>query len=121
MTFKNKSENNIQERKSLKPLILTLPNDGSSYFKILNDSMSYTMRSGLVTLQSGQDVGSHNTENKEELLIILSGTGEVEAEGLGKQRIDNGCAVYIPPQTQHNIFNAGSEPLKYIYVFSTAR
>ena len=76
------------------------------------------MRSALVTLQSGQDVGSHNTGKHEELLLILDGVGKVEVEGLGRQRIHKGCVAYIPPCTQHNVFNVYAEPLRYIYVVS---
>lgn len=108
------------QTKNLLPFILPLPKDGTTYHKILGTDKSVTMRSGLVTLQSGQNVGSHNTGKHEELLVILEGSGEVELEELGRQKIQKGCVAYIPPTTQHNVFNINAEPLRYIYVVSRA-
>ena len=56
-----------------------------------------------------------------ELIIVLEGTGEVVLDGLGKERIQKGCTVYIPPAIQHNISNTSLQPLRYIYVVSKVR
>ena len=72
---------------SLKPLIINLPLDKDEYFPILDKQKAVTMQSGLVTLKSGDDVGSHNTENYEEFIIILEGSGEIETEGTGRRKI----------------------------------
>lgn len=104
--------------KNLVPFVLSLPNDGAKYHKILGSTQSVAMRAGLVNLQSGQDVGSHNTGKHEELLVILDGIGEVEIKELGRQRLHKGCVAYIPPDTQHNVINVGTEPLRYLYIVS---
>ncbi|HTY39131.1 MAG TPA: cupin domain-containing protein [Bacteroidota bacterium] len=78
------------------------------------------MRSGLVTLHAGQDVGSHSTGNHEEMLVILGGVGEVEVEGAGRRRIREGMVAYIPPHTEHNVFNIEDFPLRYIYIVARA-
>jgi quercetin dioxygenase-like cupin family protein len=106
------------QSKNLLPFVLSLPDDGIKYHEILKSTQSATMRSGLVTLQSGQDVGSHTTGKHEELLVILDGVGEVEVERHGRQRIQNGCVAYIPPATQHNVFNVDTQPLRYLYIVS---
>ncbi|MEW6558503.1 MAG: cupin domain-containing protein [Elusimicrobiota bacterium] len=49
---------------------------------------------------------------------MLDGIGEVELEGLGRQRIQKGCVAYIPPATQHNVFNVGTHPLRYLWIVS---
>jgi mannose-6-phosphate isomerase-like protein (cupin superfamily) len=100
------------------PFVLFLPKDGIKHFAILDSSRSIQMRSALVTLQPGENVGSHNTGMHEELLVILEGVGEIEAQGVGKQRVSEQSVVYISPSNQHNVSNVGSTPLRYIYVVS---
>lgn len=100
------------------PFVLSLPNDSIKHFPILDSSRSVTMRSALVTLQPGENIGSHNTGEHEELLVILEGIGEVEAQGVGKQRVSEQSVVYIPADNQHNVSNVGSAPLRYIYIVS---
>jgi len=101
-------------------LVIDLPLDKTDYFEILNESNAVKMRSGMVTLQPGEDCGSHNTEDYEELIIVLEGCGEVETEGTGKREIRKGQVAYNAPETEHNVRNTGSELLRYIYVVSKA-
>ena len=110
----------LDHSESPQPFVLSLPDDGNGYHEILKSPKSITMRSGLVTLQSGQEVGSHTTGKHEELLVILDGTGEVELGGLSRQRIERGSVAYIPPATQHNVFNVDTLPLRYLYIVSRA-
>lgn len=100
------------------PFVLSLPNDSIKHFSILDSSRSVQMRSALVTLQPGENIGSHNTGKNEELLVILEGVGEVEAHGLGKQRVSGQSVVYISPDNQHNVSNVGTVPLRYLYIVS---
>jgi len=104
---------------SLKVFTKSLPDDYSGHFEILGRSDSITMRSGLMTLAPGKDVGVHSTENFEELLIVLDGSGELEAAG-SRVKITKGQIAYNPPQTTHNVYNTGTVPLKYIYVVARA-
>jgi mannose-6-phosphate isomerase-like protein (cupin superfamily) len=78
------------------------------------------MRSGLVTLQSGGNVGEHSTKDHEEMLVILEGTGAVEAEGCGRRPVRAGQVVFIPPRTTHNVYNTDSAPLRYVYIAARA-
>jgi mannose-6-phosphate isomerase-like protein (cupin superfamily) len=103
-----------------KPFIRTLPTDQSDYYEILGKSDSVSMRSGLVTLDPGKDIGKHSTENYEELIIVLDGEGEIEADGAVRTKIKKGQIAYNPPQTGHNVFNTGFEPLRYIYIVARA-
>jgi mannose-6-phosphate isomerase-like protein (cupin superfamily) len=107
---------NINEIKNRVSFIRSLPKDDVKYHDILGSSESVSMRSGLVCLHSGENVGSHNTGNREELLVILDGTAEVEIEGLGRQNIPSDSVAYIPPRTQHNVFNVDIGPLRYLYI-----
>ncbi len=102
------------------PLIITLP-ASIPYFDILNKSHASTLHSGLVTLEAGKDVGSHNTETYEELIIILDGEGELEIGSTDRYKIAAGQAAFNPPKTQHNMINTGKTPLRYIYVVAKAK
>jgi quercetin dioxygenase-like cupin family protein len=112
--------NKSSDESSLTPLIIDLPQDSADYFEILGKTKAVTMRSGFVTLKPGQEVGSHNTDNYEELIVMLEGSGEVETQGVGRRPIAKGQAAYNPPYTQHNVINNGSAPMKYIYIVARA-
>jgi mannose-6-phosphate isomerase-like protein (cupin superfamily) len=100
------------------PFVLSLSLDGIKHFPILDSSRGVGMRSALVTLQPGENVGSHNTGGCEELLVFLDGIGEVQAQGFGKQRVSRESVVYIPAANQHDVSNVGSTPLRYVYIVS---
>jgi len=101
------------------PFILDLPSCGE-YIEILGKHNAYCMRSGLVTLAPGQDVGMHSTEDFEEMIIVLEGDGELETDSLGRRKIARGQVAYNPPDTRHNVINTGETRLRYIYVVSKA-
>lgn len=73
------------------------------------------MRSGKVYLAPGQACGQHSTKDREELLVLLSGSGEVLIGRNERFRIARGKVCYIPPQTPHDVRNTGDEPLIYVY------
>jgi quercetin dioxygenase-like cupin family protein len=109
-------------KKNHVPFVLHLSQGGSEKVTaILDSTKSVRMKSGFVTLQQGDNVGSHNTWDHEELLVILGGEGEVEAQGLGKQKLTEGMVVYIPPNNQHNVYCSGSSPLRYIYIVAPVK
>jgi quercetin dioxygenase-like cupin family protein len=112
--------NKSDSESSLKPLVIDLPQDSDDYFEILGKTKAVTMRSGLVTLQPGQEVGTHSTDNYEELIVMLEGSGEMEIEGVGRRTIAKGQAAYNPPHTQHNVINTGSALMRYIYIVARA-
>jgi len=98
-----------------------LDSQGQEYVRILSGPPeSVTMRSGLVVLAPGQSVGEHNTENFEELIIVLQGEALAQIKGQKAIGIREGIAVYIPPKTDHNIQNMGDSILRYIYVVAKA-
>lgn len=98
-----------------KPFVQSLPDDATPYLSLLADGKSLKLHSGYVNLKPGKNVGEHSTENYEELLIVLSGEGEIETEGTRRPIRANQIA-YNPPHTTHNVHNTGSEPLRYIYI-----
>jgi mannose-6-phosphate isomerase-like protein (cupin superfamily) len=78
------------------------------------------MRSGRVYLEPGKDCGQHSTKGNEELLVFLSGSGELIIGENEKYEVGFGKVSYIPPHTDHNVKNSGSEPLVYIFCVAPA-
>jgi len=100
---------------SQKVLIIEL-NTKQEYQKLLaGEPQTSGMRSGRVYLAPGEECGLHSTKANEEVLVFLSGTGEAIISQKDHYKIGSGKVSYIPPHTDHNIKNTGSEPLVYIY------
>jgi mannose-6-phosphate isomerase-like protein (cupin superfamily) len=76
---------------------------------------TYGIRSGRVYLSPGQSCGLHSTKDREELLVFLSGQGELIIGQDNRFQVGKGKVSYIPPQTDHDVKNTGSEPLVYVY------
>jgi mannose-6-phosphate isomerase-like protein (cupin superfamily) len=105
---------------NLKTRVFDLPLTKTDYFPILCEDNASKMRAGMVTLKPGRDVGSHNTEDYEEFIIVLEGRGLVETQGESNRPISQGQVAYNPPRSQHNIRNSGGSVLRYVYVVSKA-
>jgi len=94
---------------------VTVINNETAYQRLIPGApTTFGMKSGRVYLEPGKDCGVHSTENKEEQLVFLRGQGTAEI-GSEKLAVEAGTICYIPPQTEHNIINTGSEPLVYIF------
>ena len=102
------------------PFSIMLPNNLNKYTELLKPPRTVTMRSGLIQLTPGEDVGLHSTKQNEEMLVILEGQGQVEIEGQAKLKVSGGQVAYVPPETWHNVRNTGSAPLKYIFIVARA-
>jgi mannose-6-phosphate isomerase-like protein (cupin superfamily) len=76
---------------------------------------TFGMRSGRVYLQPGQACGRHSTKDREELLVFLSGRGELLIAEQERFDVAEGKVSYIPPQTLHDVRNTGDGPLVYVY------
>ena len=107
---------------SLQPKLIILNLDSSTYQEILNGPPATVgMYSGLVTLKPGETVGDHNTDDYEEMLVILSGEGQMMFGNKKTFNLKYGVVAYCPPHTEHDVKNTGSTLLKYIYVASKAK
>ena len=87
--------------------------------KLISASESKQIRSGLVVLEEGKDVGEHETGNGEELIVFLQGTAEVTGDGESKT-VNAPAAVLVPARTAHNVRNPLKVPLRYLYVYVRA-
>jgi len=79
---------------------------------------SLRIKSGHVILKSGENIGEHSTEDKEEALIILKGKGKVRIDKKDTHDIEQGMFIYIPPKTLHDVKNTGLDILEYIFTTS---
>lgn len=101
----------------MKAFVKTLA-DGKR-LSLLKPPESSMMKSGQVILAPGESIGEHNTGEREEMLIIMDGVGELEVEGNVPMTIFKDCIAYIPPNTKHNVYNNNFDRfLRYIYVVS---
>lgn len=80
-----------------------------------------TMRSGSVVLLPSKNVGEHSTGDYEEALVVFSGSGEMRMAGGTILNLKPYVVAYCPPDTKHDVFNTGSEPLRYVYLVARAR
>jgi mannose-6-phosphate isomerase-like protein (cupin superfamily) len=74
------------------------------------------MKSGFVLLKPSSSMHCHTTGDNEEMLIILSGVGQVVLDGKPIP-VRGGEAFYIPPRTWHEVNNTSGEgSMQYVYV-----
>jgi len=100
---------------SEKVLVIDLKND-STYQRLLSgEPQTCGMRSGRVRLKPGESCGRHSTNHYEEMLVFLSGQGQLLIGEEDCFQVGEGRVSYIPPNTVHDVKNTGSEPLIYIY------
>ena len=96
---------------------LNLSNRTARFTRLLaGPPQTHSLKSGLVVLQPGENVGEHCTDGKEELVVVLEGVGEFRAEDQEALQLSAGRAVYCAPGTQHDVYNTGSTRLCYVYV-----
>jgi mannose-6-phosphate isomerase-like protein (cupin superfamily) len=80
-----------------------------------------TMRSGSIVLLPSKNVGKHTTGNNEEVLVVFSGSGEMRLADGTILNLKPYVILYCPPDMEHDVFNTGNEPLRYVYLVARAR
>ncbi len=98
-----------------KVLIIDLNEDPENQRLLAGEPQTCGMRSGRVYLAPGKSCGKHSTKDREELLVFLSGRGELLIGENDRYQVGQGKVSYIAPQTAHDVSNTGSEPLVYVY------
>jgi quercetin dioxygenase-like cupin family protein len=103
----------------MKPLVFDLEgNSMNQRNSILTAENAKKLKSGLIFLKTGEEVGEHNTMKKEEIIIVMEGKATVEIDGQVFSEVSSGSVAYIPSQTLHNVRNRSDSELRYIYVVS---
>jgi len=104
------------------PKVVQVDPSATEYVPVLSGPPeTVTMRSGSVVLLPSKDVGKHSTGNNEEALVVLAGSGEMRMSSGVTLKLKPYVVAYCPPDTEHNVFNTGSDPLRYVYVVAKAR
>ncbi len=98
-----------------KTLVIDLNNEPENQRLLAGEPGTCGMRSGRVYLAPGKACGLHNTNDREELLVFLSGSGEVLIGENECFQVGQGKVCYIPARTPHDVKCAGDEPLVYVY------
>ena len=110
-----------QKDKAPSPKAITVDLTATEYVRLLGGPPeTVSMHSGLVVLKPGKSVGTHNTENYEEVLVVLEGTGQMTITDGPELSLDANMMAYCPPRTEHNVTNTGNGPLRYIYIVANA-
>jgi len=94
----------------------------------VKEGNAVSLRSGHTVLREGENIGEHSTGDSEEMLIILEGKGELHlgsGEGRSTKKdsiveFTEGTALYVPPNTIHDVKNIGTDILRYVFVTSPA-
>lgn len=103
------------------PRIIRLDRAATEYLRILGGPPeSVTMRSGYVVLLPEKSVGRHNTESYEEMVVVLDGEGEMLFGDGSVFQLEPYFVAYCPPDTEHDVRNTGSKPLRYVYIVARA-
>ena len=83
-----------------------------------------TFSGGVVDLPSGQGHSRHNHPGSEEIIFVISGTGEqmVEDEDGNPtvREVGPGCTIFIPDSRYHSTLNTGPGPMQLFVVYSPA-
>ncbi len=102
---------------TLIPKALTFNIESDEYQELLSGRpTSDGIFSGLVTLKPNEKVGEHDTEHYEEVLVVLTGEGQMIFKNGNLLELKFGVLAYCPPNTAHNVKNTGKTPLKYLYI-----
>ena len=88
----------------------------------VNDAKQFS--AGVVDLPPGKGHTRHNHPGAEEIIFIISGTGEQMVEDEDGNAITRevtaGCTVFVPESRFHSTLNTGDEPMKIFVVYSPA-
>ena len=103
-------------KKELTPKVIEIETKKEYQRLLIPGKDTVNLKSGCVTLDPGESVGEHSTENKEEAILILEGKAEVLCSGRKVVEAQEKSIIYIPPETRHNIKNVGQYPLKYVFI-----
>ncbi len=79
------------------------------------------LKSGYVKLSPGESIGFHSTGRGEEIILPISGEGEVRFPGADPFRVSPGFMIYNPAETEHDVINTGEGVLEYIYIVAKSQ
>jgi oxalate decarboxylase/phosphoglucose isomerase-like protein (cupin superfamily) len=75
---------------------------------------------GVVRLSPGKGHERHNHPGSEEIIYVVSGTGEQMVDDKPAVDVKPGASIYIPADIYHSTLNTGPETLELLVVYSPA-
>jgi len=116
------SQDNNFRGKSAVPKIITFNPDSTSYQEIFDgEKDSVVFYSGVVTVEPNTSGHMHSTEIYEEIIVVLEGEGQVRITKQKNLDLKFGNIAFIPPNTEHQVFNTGTKNFKYIYIATKSK
>ena len=104
------------------PKIITFNPNSTTYQEILDGEKDSTIfYSGVVTILPGDSGEVHSTEIYEEMIVILEGEGQLRITTQNNLDLKFGNIAFIPPNTEHHVFNTGTKNFKYIYIATKSK
>lgn len=71
----------------------------------------------VMSLSPGEDIGSETHRKVEQVIHIVSGQADALLDGVS-YTLAAGASIIIPPGVEHNLRNAGKQPLRLFTVYS---
>ena len=79
---------------------------------------------GVVDVPAGQGHSRHNHPGAEEIIFVISGSGEQMVEDAQGnplvQKVGPGCTIFVPESRFHSTINNGGGPMQLFVVYSPA-
>lgn len=79
---------------------------------------------GVVDLAEGLGHARHNHPGAEEIIFVISGSGEQMVEDVAGtpvvQKVSAGTTIYVPESRYHSTLNTGSGPMQLFVVYAPA-
>jgi oxalate decarboxylase/phosphoglucose isomerase-like protein (cupin superfamily) len=79
---------------------------------------------GVVDVKPGMGHARHNHPGSEEIIFVISGTGEQmvedEAGNPVVRAVGPGCTIYVPESRFHSTLNTGDGPMRLFVVYAPA-
>lgn len=70
----------------------------------------------LMSLKSGQDIGSETHATHDQFFRIEKGKGEIVIDGV-TQKVKSGAGIVVPAGALHNLINTGGKPMKVYSIY----
>ena len=77
------------------------------------------LRAGSVALKPGAVMPWHSTNDREELIVVLAGRIQLDAERLRRRLrtvLQAGQCALLPSRTRHAVVNRSTRTARYLYV-----
>ena len=100
---------------SPEPRVIT-PAPGNPYQPLTGPPATERTRLGYVVLEPGKSIGRHSTNENEEFVVVLEGSGVFAVENGPSLQMAPNSVVYCPPNRFHNVTNTGKVPLRYFFI-----